>query len=54
MFVLGMGKVLGADASYAGMAWNLFIATIGNIIGGFVIVIPYYYNFIHSYRHKNH
>lgn len=54
MFVLGMGKVLGADVSYAGIAWNLFIATIGNIVGGFVIVIPYYYNFIHAYKNKDH
>ena len=53
MFVLSMGKVLGADISYAGMAWNLFIATIGNIIGGFIIVCPYYYNFIHSYKNKH-
>lgn len=53
MFVLGMGKVLGADISYAGMAWNIIIATIGNIIGGFVIVIPYYFNFIHAYKDKH-
>lgn len=54
MFVLGMGKVLGAEISFAGIGWNLFIATIGNIIGGFFIVIPYYYNFIHSYKNKQH
>lgn len=54
MFVLSMAKVLGADISYAGMAWNIFIATIGNIIGGFVIVVPYYYNFIHSYKNRQH
>lgn len=53
MFVLSMAKVLGADITYTGMAWNLFIATIGNIIGGFIIVCPYYYNFIHSYKNKH-
>ena len=54
MIDLSMAKVLGADISYAGMAWNIFIATIGNIIGGFVIVVPYYYNFIHSYKNRQH
>lgn len=54
MFVLGMGKVLGADITFGGMAWNVLVATIGNIVGGFVIVIPYYYNFIHSYKNKQH
>lgn len=54
MFVLGMGKVLGADITFGGIATNLFISTIANIIGGFVIVIPYYYNFIYTYKHKQH
>lgn len=52
MFVLGMGKVLGADISYGGIALNLLIATIGNIVGGFIISIPYYFNFIHAYKNK--
>ena len=50
MFVLGMGKVLGADITFGGIGWNLFIATIGNIVGGFIIAIPYYFNFIHAYK----
>ncbi|MDE5977595.1 MAG: formate/nitrite transporter family protein [Turicibacter sp.] len=54
MFVLSMAKVLGAHITFGGIAWNIFIATIANIVGGFVIVIPYYYNFIHAYNKKNH
>lgn len=43
MFFIPMGMLLGAKVSIAGLVLNLVVVTIGNIVGG-GIIIPYMYH----------
>lgn len=44
MFFIPMGMVLGADVSISQLIFNLVAVTIGNIVGGAIIVPYIYYN----------
>ena len=46
MFVLPLGKLLGAQISWGEVVANIIPATIGNIIGGLIIAGAYYLLFI--------
>lgn len=55
MFFIPMGMLLGADISILGLFSNLIIVTLGNIVGG-AVIIPYIYNdcFLKNNISKNH
>ena len=46
MFVMPLGKLFGAEISWAEIAGNIIPATIGNVIGGLIISYAYYSLFI--------
>lgn len=51
MFVMPIGKLLGADITWLEIAGNIIPVTIGNIIGGVIISGAYYLLFL---KDKNH
>ncbi len=51
MFVLPIGKLLGANISFAEIVGNIVPATIGNVIGGLIIAFAYYTLFIKGKKH---
>ncbi|HAX73700.1 MAG TPA: formate transporter [Firmicutes bacterium] len=46
MFVMPIGKLLGADITWAQIAGNIIPVTIGNVIGGVIITSAYYFLFL--------
>ncbi|WGX76437.1 formate/nitrite transporter family protein [Paraclostridium bifermentans] len=44
MFFIPMGMALGADVSILQLIFNLIAVTLGNIVGGAIIVPYIYYN----------
>lgn len=46
MFVMPIGKLLGADITWAEIAGNIIPVTVGNILGGIIIAFMYYLVFL--------
>lgn len=51
MFFIPMGMLLGANVTIGQLITNLIVVTIGNMIGG-AILIPYMYNKIFNTKPK--